>query len=635
MCSERSRNGEIPGTGPTLPGHNEPGREDNIVPPGSYSTTLPAHKTRASHKAECIAQIILDVFNQHYQIFLNITLDAKARFINSDWDAEHDASIERIMLYTKRVTEAADQLRAAFDLEHPDKQLWQKVKQHYISMLYEHKQPELAETFYNSVFTWSFDRRYYNNTNIFVRPSISTEYLTGNKPTYYSFYPFKDGIKQSVRSILHIFELGLPYVNYQRDVQHLVEQFMTRLKQDEKERESYQLQVLSSLFYRNKAAYIVGRVFNGLNYRAFAIPVLNNEKGKVYVDALVANKEDIKNLFSFARAYFMVDTEVPSAVVRFLLQILPDKTAAEIYTSIGLQKQGKSEFYRGFLHHLEHSNDQLKISAGTRGMVMSVFTLPSYPFVFKVINDHFAPPKDATPEQVKQKYQVVKMHDRVGRMADTLEFSYVSFPLSRFSDELLEELQNKINSSLEIKDNQVIIRHLYIERRLMPLNLFLENASGKDIENAIIEYGNTIKELAAANIFPGDLLTKNFGLTRHGRVIFYDYDEIELLVDCKFRKIPPPRYPEDEMAAEPWYSIAPLDIFPEEFLPFLLSKPQQRQIFLKHHADLLDAEYWQSVQQDIRNGHYAHVFPYSKNIRFQHIYKDCDDYTEAKTLPGH
>ncbi len=629
MCSDKSLNDELLQKCPAPAGHSEPVESKNIVPLDAFNSDLAAHKGRTDHKAECIAQIILDVFNQHYQIFLNITRDAKTRFITSDWDAGHRASIERIKLYTKRVTEASDQLSSEFNFDQSDRQLWQKVKQYYISMLYEHKQPELAETFYNSVFTWLFDRRYYNNTNIFVRPSISTEYLTGSEPTYYSFYPAKDGIKNCMQAILDVFDLGLPFENYPRDVQHLVEQFECRFKSKKNNRVSFQLQVLSSLFYRNKAAYIVGRIFNGLNYWPLVIPVLNNEKQQVYIDAMVANKKDIKNLFSFARAYFMVYTEVPSAVVRFLQKILPDKTVSELYTSIGLQKQGKSEFYRAFLHHLEHSNDQFNISAGTRGMVMSVFTLPSYPFVFKVINDRFAPPKDATPEQVKQKYQFVKMHDRVGRMADTLEFSYVALPLSRFSDELLQELKNKINNSLEIKDDQIIIRHLYIERRLIPLNLFLENASGKELENAIIEYGNAIKEMAAANIFPGDLLTKNFGLTRFGRVIFYDYDEIELLVDCNFRKIPPPRYPEDEMAAEPWYSIAPLDIFPEEFLPFLFSTAEQRQIFLKHHANLLDAEYWQCIQEDISSGHYAHVFSYSKDIRFQYLYQDFGDPAEA------
>ncbi len=579
------------------------------------SATLPTEPAQRQ-KANRIAAIILAVFDKHYRIFLIITREAKTRFIEADWEGEKAVSIERITLYTQRVTEATERLKSELDLDNLDTPLWQLVKQHYIQLLYDHKQPELAETFFNSVFTYLFDRRYYNNANIFIRPSTSTEYLTADKPIYYSFYPCRERLGSMVESILGKFDIGLPFEDHQRDVGFLIESFKSGFEPERKQPESFQLQIVSSLFYRNKAAYIVGRAFNGVGYRAFVIPLLNNEKGQVVVDALVAGKKDITNIFSFSRAYFMVDTEIPSSIVRFLKKMLPRKTAAELYTAIGLQKQGKTEFYRDFLHHLAHSNDQLVISSGTKGMVMSVFTLPSYPFVFKVINDEFPAPKETTRSQVKQKYQMVKMHDRVGRMADTLEFSYVSLPLSRFSDELLAELNLKISRSLEIEGENVIIRHLYIERRLRPLNLFLQEASDKKIEDAILGYGNAIKEMAAANIFPGDLLTKNFGVSRHGRVIFYDYDEIDLIVDCHFRKIPEPRFPEDELAAEPWYSIGPKDIFPEEFLPFLFGKPKLRKIFLKHHADLLDVNYWQSVQQDILNGHYSHVFPYSKEIRF-------------------
>ncbi|CAG0909953.1 unnamed protein product [Cyprideis torosa] len=316
----------------------------------------------------------------------------------------------------------------------------------------------------------------------------------------------------------------------------------------------------------------------------------------------------------------MVETEVPAHIVRFLNQILPGKTRADLYSALGLQKQGKSEFYRNFLHRLSYSSDQLEIARGTKGMVMTVFTLPSYPFVFKCINDRFAPPKNVTRKVVEQKYMQVKMHDRVGRMADTLEFSYVALPLSRVTEELRRELEEKIANSLQYDGDHLIIKHLYIERRMEPLNVYLENVDGEKLEDAILGYGNAIKELAAANIFPGDLLLKNFGVTSFGRVIFYDYDEIELLVDCNFRKIPPPRFPEDEMAAEPWYSIGPRDVFPEEFLTFVFTNVEHRKIFLKYHADLLDAGYWQGIQQDIRENRFHDVFPYAPAIRFQNRY---------------
>ncbi len=571
--------------------------------------------------ARRIAETILDGFNRHYRIFLEITAQARERFETCDWQGQRQAASDRINLYTQRVGEATERLKTEFKLAGAvDEELWREVKLRYIGLLYEHKQPELAETFYNSVFTWLFDRRYYNNDNIFVRPGLSTEYLDENDPVYDSYYPTRRGLTQSVRAILEAFPCSLPFENLKRDVRRLVTHVKkTRLPGLELRRH-FHFQVLRAPFYRNKAAYIVGRAINGAEVLPFVIPILNNGKGQVYVDTVLMDGDDIANLFSFARAYFMVETTTPAAVVHFLNRMLPTKTKADLYTSIGLQKQGKSEFYRGFLHHLSHSTDQLEIAPGVKGMVMTVFTMPSYPYVFKVINDYFPPPKEVDRETVKRKYQIVKMHDRVGRMADTLEYSHAAFPLARITDDLLEELKKKCGKSLEFEGDQVIVRHLYIERRLDPLNLVFQSASKEQKEACIIGFGNAVKEMAAANIFPGDLLYKNFGVTRHGRVIFYDYDEIEFMTDMNFRHIPAPRTPEDEMAAEPWYSVAPNDVFPEEFASFLLVDPELRKAFMQHHRDLLDAEYWKGVQSDIREGLQRDVFPYASSKRFRTIY---------------
>jgi len=572
---------------------------------------------------EAIANTILEAFNKHYRIFLGITQQASERFINQDWQADREASRERIQLYSMRVQEAAQALSKSFNLEKIDKSVWKAVKLTYVSMLYEHRQPELAETFYNSVFTLSFSHRYYNNDNIFVRPALSTKYLTGDHPVYKSYYPTKASVGSMVNDILDSFDIGLPFADQSRDARHLTDQLQSILKITREYSGVYQVQVLTPMLYRNKAAYIVGRVLNDTTYHPFAIPLLHAEEEEgIYADALLTDDGDITNLFSFARAYFMVDTDTPSAVVNFLLKIMPYKTAADLYTAIGLGKQGKTEFYRDFLDHLKHSSDQLVVTKGTLGMVMTVFTLPSYPFVFKVINDKFAPPKTVTHRIVKEKYQLVKMHDRVGRLADTLEFSHVALPLERFSKELLANIKERIPSSIKIEGENLIIRHLYIERRLEPLNLYVDDADEVQLEEAIIEYGNAVKELAVANIFPGDLLLKNFGVTSHGRVIFYDYDEIELMEDCNFRKIPKPENMQQIMASEPWYSIDEKDVFPEEFLTFVSSRPDRRNLFKKHHGDLLDVEYWKTTQQRIRQGKYADVFPYSQEIRFKNIYSN-------------
>jgi isocitrate dehydrogenase kinase/phosphatase len=576
----------------------------------------PASINSMETDASQIARKILKGFNKHYRIFLEITRDAKQRFECCKWKQERKTSRKRITLYTKRVKEAIKSLHSDFELSDFDEPLWKQVKLHYITLLYQHKQPELAETFYNSVFTSLYHRRYYQNDNMFVRPAVSTEYLDNEELTYIGYYPTRDGLTRTVKQVLLFNDLTLPYENLNRDVRRLVTSIKQQMLPHLKFRKHFQLRVLKSLFYRNKAGYIIGMGVNGDQIIPFAIPLLNNENGAVYVDALIHEANDIANMFSFARAYFMVDTQTPSAIVNFLLRMLPTKSKADIYTSLGLQKQGKSEFYRDFMHHLRHSSDQLEVAPGIKGMVMTVFNLPSYPYVFKVINDHFPPPKKTSREKIKGKYQIIKMHDRVGRMADTLEYSYAAFPLERISDELMQEFQDKIPSSLEIENNRLIIRHLYIERRLDPLNMYVSDPNN-DAESVMLDYARSIKDMAVANIFPGDLLLKNFGVTRHGRVIFYDYDEIEFMTDMNFRDIPEAMTPEQEMASEPWYSIGNYDAFPEEFIQFITGNPKLKQLIRQKFPELFQAQYWKSVQQDIIDQRLHDIFPYSSHIRFE------------------
>ena len=314
--------------------------------------------------------------------------------------------------------------------------------------------------------------------------------------------------------------------------------------------------------------------------------------------------------------YFFVDCQHPFALVQFLKRLIPHKTLADLYSAIGFHKQGKTQFYRDFLNHLDASDDKFELAAGIKGMVMSVFTLPSYPYVFKIIKDKFAPSKNMTKKDVKGKYRLVKLHDRVGRMADTMEYSEVAFPKDRFSEELLNELLNVAESIIRFEGELVIIKHLYIERRMTPLNLYLAKANDDEIEEAMYGYGRAIKQLIAADIFPGDMLLKNFGVTRHGRVIFYDYDEITYMDEVNFRVKPEAITEEQIYAAEPWYSVAPGDMFPEEIATFALANNKYRNAFLLHHADLLEASFWQQCQKNVAAGKFEDVFPYPIALRF-------------------
>lgn len=572
-------------------------------------------------EAKQIAEAILDGFARHYRLFREITSGARGRFESADWPAVQAAARARISFFDTRVGETVALLRREFHLRDPSDILWRRVKVEYLRLLPSHHQPELAETYYNSVFCRLFDRRYYNNSYIFVWPLISTEHLEAEVPIFRPYYPARDGFARVIAAILDNAGFTLPFRDRRHDIRCLLRAIRVRFPRNRVIYQNFQLAVLSEPFYRNKGAYLIGKAINGAQQIPFAIPILNDEgaregRGALYVDTLLSGEDDMVDLFSFSRAYFMMDTEVPAAIVEFLRALMPSKTKAEIYTSIGLQKFGKAEFYRDFLKHLRHSSDAFTIAPGIRGMVMCVFTLPSYPFVFKVIKDHFPPPKEISRETVKEKYLLVKLHDRVGRMADSWEYSLVAFPRARFAPELLDHLCATCAKSIELVDDQVIVKHLYIERRMSPLNLYLHTADEDEIRHAIQEYGDAIKQLAAANIFPGDFLFKNFGVTRQGRVVFYDYDELSYLTECNFREIPPPPYPEMEMADEPWYSAGPNDVFPEEFETFLLTDPRIRKVFRELHHELLDPAWWRARQEHIRAGHLEDVFPYPIERRF-------------------
>ena len=566
-----------------------------------------------------IAQALIDGFNRHYRLFRETTAQAKARFEQADWHGQQRSQAQRIEFYDQRVNEAVQRLRADFQIDALSMDTWQQAKLHYIGLLTDHHQPELAETFFNSVTAKLLHRSYFRNDFIFVRPAVSTEYIENeepaSRPTYRAYYPSKGTLHETWKRIITNLQLQREFEDLDRDVDHVVQAMLAELG-GFRPRTNFQIQVLASLFYRNKGAYLVGKVINGFTEVPLALPILHGAGGKLHIDAALFGEDELLMIFSYARAYFMVDMEVPSAYVQFLRGLMPRKPRAELYNAIGLQKHGKNIFYRDLLAHQRHSSDQFRIAPGIKGMVMLVFDLPSFPYVFKLIKDFYPPQKETTREQIKGKYLLVKQHDRVGRMADTLEYSNVAFPRHRFEQALIDEIQHYCPSLLEEDGDSLVIKHLYIERRMIPLNIYLQEANAEGVTHAVVEYGNAIKDLVAANIFPGDMLWKNFGVTRHGKVVFYDYDEIEYLTDCNFRRVPTPRNEEEEMSGEVWYTVRKGDVFPETFAPFLLGNAAVKEVFMAHHADLLDAAFWQGHKERILAGHVHDVFPYEPAKRF-------------------
>ncbi|UVJ45263.1 bifunctional isocitrate dehydrogenase kinase/phosphatase [Pseudomonas sp. LS1212] len=562
-----------------------------------------------------IARRILDGFDNYREHFRQITDGARARFEQAQWQGTQTASAARINLYEEKVSEVTGWLRKGFEAEGLlDVGLWPLVKSAYISLIDLRLDDELAETWYNSIFCGLFSHDLISDGCMFIhttRPSMRVHERVAQTRTYRP----EGALSSMLAQIFAEYSFDVPYADLAGDLGRLQGQLRESLPDWVCKDPSLSVELFSSVLYRNKGAYLVGRIFTPDEQWPLVIPLLHREGHGIQIDALITDEAEVSIIFSFTRSYFMVDVPVPAEFIGFLKGILPGKHIAELYTSIGFYKHGKSEFYRALINHLANTDDRFIMAPGVRGMVMSVFTLPGFNTVFKIIKDRFSPSKNVDRATVIEKYRLVKSVDRVGRMADTQEFSDFRFPLSKFDPDCLAELLEVAAGTVEVEGDTVLIRHCWTERRMTPLNLYLENANEAQVREALDDYGLAIKQLAAANIFPGDMLLKNFGVTRHGRVVFYDYDEICFLTEANFRYIPPPRYPEDEMASEPWYSIGPLDVFPEEFPPFLFADAGQRRLFSQLHGELYDADYWKGLQGAIRDGKVIDVFPYRRKGR--------------------
>ena len=567
--------------------------------------------------ASDIAGAILEGFDRHYRIFREMCAEAQGRFERADWAAVRAAQGERIDLYDARVREAVSAIAARFPRARDDESVWPQVKRAYIELLYDHRRPELAETFFNSVACRVLKRTYYRNEYIFWRPAVSSEFIEGDRPAYRCYHPATQGFRRTLRAVVADAGLQVPFEDLAGDLRSAVRALRAAFPAPQERHANLQLQVLSSLFFRGQAAYIVGRIINGDREHPFAMPIRHSAgDGPLRLDALLIGSARLDVLFSLARSYFMVEMDVPSAYVAFLRKLMPARAAAELYTAVGLQKQGKTLFYRDLQEHLTHATDRFVEAPGVRGLVMVVFTLPSFPCVFKLMRDTFGAPKQSTHDDVRRQYQLVKHHDRVGRMADTLEFSDVAFPLARFDAALLAELESACHSLVERDGDRLIVKHLYIEARVTPLDIYLRGADDGRARHGIDEYGRAIRELAAAGIFPGDLFCKNFGVTHSGRVVFYDYDEVALITDLNFRDLVAARDDLDELAAEPWYSVGPSDVFPAEWPTFLFAPGRDRTLFMEHFPELTTARWWVERQHDLQRGLVPDVRPYPDDVRF-------------------
>jgi isocitrate dehydrogenase kinase/phosphatase len=569
----------------------------------------PSDKRSVEARAAAAIQAAFDAWRQGFD---EITARARERFERRDWRGAQADATARLALYRIHLDNAVADVRDLLEDALMERTLWAAIKAHHARALAQRGDAEIAETFFNSV-----TRRVFSTVGV----DAAIEYLDSDAPgavgspaptdRYGPGAP--DGAM--LRRLLSSYQWSVPWAQADRDAD-LVGAQIRRGLADAGLEGPVIVEMLRPVFYRNKGAYLVGRILAGGVVLPLVLPLIHAERG-IVVDAVLLTQNEASVVFGFSWTYFRVEAEWPRALVEFLFSIMPNKRLDELYTSIGYNKHGKTVLYRSLMEHLRDPAARFAVAEGDEGMVMAVFTLPAFNVVFKIIKDTFGAPKNTTRQAVMDKYHFVFVRDRVGRLADAQEYEHLEFPRRCFPDELLEYLLRVAGSTVRVEGDRVIVRQLYTERRVTPLNLYLRDAGEEAARDAVIDYGTAIKDLAAADIFTGDMLLKNFGVTRNGRVICYDYDELCLLSECRFRRLPEPTSIEEEFSAEPWFHVAEGDVFPEEFRAFLVPPGPVREAFLEAHGDLLDVEFWQGVQRRLAEGEVFDVFPYRRSAELR------------------
>jgi isocitrate dehydrogenase kinase/phosphatase len=566
------------------------------------------NESTANESPAAAARYVADAFLRYNSEFRQITRRASQRFDNRDWRGSQSDALERIDLYGHHVDSCVAALRNVLQSQALDRPLWRQIRGEFAAQIATLSDKEFAKTFFSSI-----TRRLFGTVGVapdleFVATDLDP-LADIHSSVMTNEYANRGSLSLLIENLLGDMKFRTPWRDFEKSVAHVSAEISAHLASSSERRTVQRVELIRPIFFQYTRAYVVGRV-TGRNFSRPLVLALKNSDSGLLVDAVMLTEDDVSVVFGYTRSYFHVDLERVGEAVVFLKQLMPRKPISELFTVLGRAKQGKTERYREIMRHLSHSTDQFAHAPGERGLVMVCFTLPSLDVVFKLIRDKFPYPKNVLRQEVLDKYRFVFKHDRAGRLVDAQEFKHVRLPLSRFAPALLKELTTETTATVHIEGEDVIFDHMYIERRMVPLNLFLRDAPADAAERAVLDYGQAIRDLAYTNIFAGDLLLKNFGVTRHGRVIFYDYDELCQVTDCRFRDLPQAQNDEDEMRGEAWFYVADNDVFPETFLNFLAFSDEQRGIFRKAHEEILTADFWRHIQQRVTVGELMEVLPY-------------------------
>ena len=428
-----------------------------------------------SRLASLCAQTAQAAFLEYQERFHAITDRARERFLARDWAGASTDAADRLHLYGSVMDNLTGEIGNLMGDRLSERGVWRAIKAVYSSLIAESAAWEIAESFFNSLTRRVFATEGVDQTIEFVDTDFDAppNQSLGEVHRRHTGAALSDLLFAAVTDL----EAGGFSEECWTDLRKVValaaERIDAALPGTD---DAVSLEMIGTLFHRGRGAYLVGRAIRGGDRVAslpLALSLRHDDAQGITLDAVLRGEVDLAILFSYTRAYFRAKVACPYELVRRLQQLMPRKRLIDLYNAIGFHRHGKTEFYRDFVAHLRTSRDRFVTAEGTRGMVMLVFTLPSYDVVFKLIKDRFDFPKDTSRSEVMRCYRFVFEHDRAGRLVEAHEFEHLRIARDRFDSALLEDLRRDASETVRIEGDDVVIDHAYVERRIRPLNLFL------------------------------------------------------------------------------------------------------------------------------------------------------------------
>lgn len=578
----------------------------------------------AGRLEEKIAGLIFSSFHTYYLKYEGITGRAKYRFLNREWAQDVQDGVSRINLHPEIMGKLKEDVRHVQPDENFIRQHWREIRTSYMRLVKEKSQVgnayrrDLVHTYFYMAQRIFFPRDsiddpmglvWDNRANPSIVPGFVVKYEQGRSGQLRKLLakiinksPFSGHLAHAQDDALlgaRALELGLQ--NHGKNIEDLSS-----------------LELLSPVFYQTKRAYQVGRVvFKSGEFLPMVLGYAHPESG-VQLDVVLVGEKDVSPLFSYTRSNFHVDVSAYREMVEYLVQMLPNKNRIDFLAAIGFHNPAKEYLKASLRAKLARPNAHFDFAIGVKGNATDVFSVTGFPFVFKIPRELSKKIDFVGRERIIENYRYVHRIDRVGRMLDGLRFQNMRFKKTNFTPELLAYLQENSPSHVRGEGDDVVFDDIFVQKKVIPLNVYLERADDKHTRSALIGLGECIKELISVGIFPGDLMAKNFGVDSDGKVVYYDYDDVDSVSKFQFRNIPAARNDDEEtMALTDRITAGDYDIFPEQIATFLL-RPKDLEMFRLYHADLLRAEGWNKLKQSYESGEIPDLFPYPESKRLRH-----------------